>query len=52
MEMKRADASMEKLGLANQSLAAATGRVVPGFFAHLFFNLAIFGPFALVHLSD
>jgi membrane protease YdiL (CAAX protease family) len=39
------------LGIFLGALAAATGRVVPGFFAHLLFNLAIFGPFALVHLS-
>jgi membrane protease YdiL (CAAX protease family) len=39
------------LGLALGGLAAALGRVVPGFFAHVFFDLAILGPFALVRLT-
>jgi membrane protease YdiL (CAAX protease family) len=39
------------LGLFLGGLAAVFGRVVPGFFAHVLFDLAILGPFALVHLT-
>jgi membrane protease YdiL (CAAX protease family) len=39
------------LGLALGGVAAAFGRVVPGFVAHVLFDLAILGPFALVRLS-
>jgi membrane protease YdiL (CAAX protease family) len=40
------------LGLFLGAITAATGRVVPGFFAHAFFDIAILGPFALLHLSN
>jgi membrane protease YdiL (CAAX protease family) len=39
------------LGLFLGAFATAVGRVVPGFFAHVLFDLAILGPFALVHLN-
>jgi membrane protease YdiL (CAAX protease family) len=39
------------LGLGLGGLAAALGRVVPGFVAHVLFDLAILGPFALVRLT-
>ncbi len=39
------------LGLVLGGTSAAVGRVVPGFFAHLFFDLALLGPFALVRMA-
>lgn len=39
------------LGLFLGAFATAVGRVVPGFFAHVLFDVAILGPFALVQLN-
>lgn len=39
------------LGLFLGVLATGVGRVVPGFVAHVLFDVAILGPFALVHLN-
>lgn len=39
------------LGLFLGALTAGFGRVVPGFFAHVLFDVAILGPFALVRLN-
>lgn len=39
------------LGLALGALATGVGRIVPGYVAHVLFDVAILGPFALVRLS-